>query len=99
MLKLGKKGNYLKDFERCTVVGARKVGLSISEIADLLGFSCTITFRVYRTLSKQDKKTSNAQQVSGLACLFDVKAQRRTRLIGTHQTLKEMGYNGATHSR
>ncbi len=37
---MGKKG-ALSDFERGMVVGARRAGLSISETADLLGFSHT----------------------------------------------------------
>ena len=36
----GRKGD-LNDFERGMVVGARQAGLSISETADLLGFSRT----------------------------------------------------------
>ncbi len=42
---MGKKGD-LSDFERGMVVGARRDGLSISETADLLGFSCTTISRV-----------------------------------------------------
>jgi len=37
---MGKKGDF-SDFERGLVVGERRVGLSISETADLLGFSHT----------------------------------------------------------
>ncbi len=37
----------LSDFERRMVVGARRAGLSISKMADLLGFSCTTISRVY----------------------------------------------------
>ncbi len=44
---MGKKVD-LSDFERGMVVGARRTGLSISETADLLGFSRTTTSRVYR---------------------------------------------------
>ena len=36
----GKKCD-LSDFDRGMIVGARQGGLSISETADLLGFSCT----------------------------------------------------------
>ena len=42
---MGKKGD-LSDFERGLVVGARRAGLSISETADLLGFSRTTISRV-----------------------------------------------------
>ncbi len=38
----------LSDFERGMVVGARRAGLSISETADLLRFSCTTISRIYR---------------------------------------------------
>jgi len=40
---MGKKG-----FERGMVVGARWSGLSMSQSAQLLGFSCTTIFRVYK---------------------------------------------------
>jgi len=44
---MGKKGD-LSDFDCGMVVGARPACLSISETADLLGFSCTTISRVYR---------------------------------------------------
>ena len=52
---MGKKGD-LSDFERGMVVGARQAGLSISETADLLGFSHSTMSRVYRELSERKKK-------------------------------------------
>ncbi len=51
---MGKKGD-LSDFERGIVVGARRAGLSISKIADLLGFSCKPISRVYREWSEKEK--------------------------------------------
>ncbi len=54
---MGKKGD-LSDFERGMVVGARRAGLSISETADLLGFSWTNISRVYRELSENEKISS-----------------------------------------
>jgi len=45
-------GQIVAKFVLCTwVVGARRAGLSISEMADLLGFSCTAVSRVYKECS------------------------------------------------
>ncbi len=75
---MGKKGD-LSDFERGMVVGARRVGLSISKTADLLGFSHTTIFiftEVYREWSEK-KKISSERQLCGRKCLIDVRGQRR----------------------
>jgi len=44
---MGKKVD-LSNFERGMVVGARRAGLSISQSAQLLEFSCTTISRAYK---------------------------------------------------
>ncbi len=78
-IRMGKKGD-LRDFERGMVVGVRRTGLSISQTADLLGFSHTTISRVYRECSEK-KKLSRERQLCGRKCL-DVRGRRRmVRLV------------------
>jgi len=51
---MGKKGD-LSNFECGMVVGVRRVGLSISQSAQLLGFSRTTIFRVTKNDVKREK--------------------------------------------
>ncbi len=74
-IRMGKKGD-LSDFECGMVVGARRAGLSISETADLLGFSRTIVSRVYRECSEKEK-ISSERQFSGWKYLVECRDQRR----------------------
>jgi len=79
-VRMGKKSD-LSNFECGMVVGARQAGLSISQSAQLLGFSRATISSVYKEWFEM-RKTSSMWQSCGQKCLVDVRGQRRMgRLI------------------
>jgi len=76
-VRMGKTGDS-SHFERGMFVGARRAGLSIwvSQSAQLLGFSCTTIYRVYKECCEKGK-TFSMRQSCGRKCLVDARGQRR----------------------
>ena len=73
---MGKKC-HLSDFDRRMIVGARQVGLSISETADLLGFSCKTVSRVCREWCENKKQQQFCEQKN----VNERGQRRRTRQV------------------
>ncbi len=67
-VRTGKKGD-LSDFERGMVVGVRRTGLSISQTADLLGFSHTTISRFTENGPKK-RKCSIKSSASPISCFY-----------------------------
>jgi len=61
---MGKKGD-LSNFEHGMVVSARRAGLSISQSAQLLGFSCTTISMVFKEWCEKGKTSSMMLEVRG----------------------------------
>ena len=68
-IRMGKKCD-LSNFDCGMIIGARQGGLSISETADLLGFSCTKVTRVCREWCEKPKPSSE-QQFCRQKCLVN----------------------------
>jgi len=72
------------------VVGARRAGLSISQSAQLLGFSRATISRVYKEWCEK-VKTSSMRQPCGRKCCVDARGQRRMgRLIQDRESWTEI---------
>uniref|UniRef100_A0AAY4AVE3 Transposase Tc1-like domain-containing protein n=1 Tax=Denticeps clupeoides TaxID=299321 RepID=A0AAY4AVE3_9TELE len=70
----------LSEFDRGMIVGARRSGCSISQAADLLGFSRSTVSRVYREW-RERQKTSSQRHYCGRKHLVDELGQVRLARI------------------
>jgi len=71
---MGKKAD-LSNFERGMVVGARRVGLSISQSAQLLGFSCTNISRIYKEWCEKGKTSSGSPVGENALLMLEVRGE------------------------
>ncbi len=60
MFTLNIRLGMICDFDCGMIVGARQAGLSVSETADLLGFSQTTVSRVYSKIKKHPASSGSA---------------------------------------
>ncbi|XP_066446532.1 copper transport protein ATOX1 isoform X1 [Eleutherodactylus coqui] len=74
------KSSDLTEFERGKIIGARLAGASISETANLVGFSRATVSRVYREWYKRGK-TSSERGACGRKQLVDESGQKRMSQI------------------
>jgi len=66
---------YLSNFECGIIVGARRASLSISQSAQLLGFSCTTISRVYKELCEKGEKKKTTFQGENALLMLEVRGE------------------------
>ncbi|KAJ8272878.1 hypothetical protein GJAV_G00094490 [Gymnothorax javanicus] len=69
------KTSDLSDFDRGMIVGARSCGASVSQTANLLGFSRTTVSRVYKEW-REKQKTSSERQSCGRKLLVNENSEK-----------------------
>ena len=85
---MGKKCD-LSDFDRGMIVGARRGGLSISETADVLGFShTTVSLEFVENGVKNKKKLSEQKFCRQNCVVIETGQRRRARLVKADRKVK-----------